>query len=215
MSSDFYGIEQLLTDAGRDAVRRTREFLVKEVEPVINGYWTREEFPHQAYRESPHSAWWARPTSGYGCPGDSYLFDGLMAMEFARADPSLATFHGVHSGLAMGSIYLCGSDEQRDRYLPAMARIETIGAFGLTEPDVGSGVARAPTTAGVTATSGSSTATRSGSERHVRRPGRDLGARRGRRAGEGIRCLDRGRPLHATKPSTRSRCASCRTPTSP
>ena len=67
-------------------------------------------------------------------------------MELARVDSSIATFFGVHSGLAMGSIYLCGSDEQKERWLPAMARMEKIGAFGLTEPDVGSGAAGGLTT---------------------------------------------------------------------
>ena len=66
----------------------------------------------------------------------------MVAMEIARVDASIQTFLGVHSGLAMGSIYLCGSEEQKQRWLPAMARMEKIGAFGLTEPDVGSGVAR-------------------------------------------------------------------------
>src|SRR5690349_15119716 len=63
-------------------------------------------------------------------------------LELARIDCSIATFHAVHSGLAMGSIYLCGSEEQRQRWLPAMRRCEKIGAFGLTEPEVGSGAAR-------------------------------------------------------------------------
>ena len=63
----------------------------------------------------------------------------MVAMELARTDPSIATFSGVHGGLSMGSIYLCGSDEQKQRYLPAMARFDKIGAFGLTEPDVGLG----------------------------------------------------------------------------
>ena len=70
----------------------------------------------------------------------------MIALELARVDPSIATFMGVHGGLAMGSIYLCGSDEQKQRWLPAMARMEKIGAFGLTEPDVGSGVAGGLTT---------------------------------------------------------------------
>jgi glutaryl-CoA dehydrogenase len=66
----------------------------------------------------------------------------MVAMELARTDPSIATFSGVHGGLSMGSIYLCGNDEQKQRYLPSMARMEKIGAFGLTEPDVGSGASR-------------------------------------------------------------------------
>jgi glutaryl-CoA dehydrogenase len=60
-------------------------------------------------------------------------------MELARIDCSVATFFGVHSGLAMGSIFLCGSEEQKERWLPQMARLEKIGSFGLTEPLVGSG----------------------------------------------------------------------------
>ena len=146
MSSDFYGIEQLLTDAGRDAVRRTREFLVKEVEPVINGYWTREEFPYHLIPEIASLGIAGVAYEGYGCPGGGPLLDGVLAMELARSDPSMSTFLGVHSGLAMGSIYLCGSEEQKERWLPAMARMEKIGAFGLTEPDVGSGVAGGLTT---------------------------------------------------------------------
>ncbi|HMH37196.1 MAG TPA: acyl-CoA dehydrogenase family protein, partial [Streptosporangiaceae bacterium] len=76
------------------------------------------------------------------CPGRSFLLDGMVAMELARTDPSIATFAGVHGGLSMGSIYLCGSDEQKQRYLPDMAGFDKIGAFGLTEPDVGSGASR-------------------------------------------------------------------------
>jgi glutaryl-CoA dehydrogenase len=67
-------------------------------------------------------------------------------MELASTDSSIATFHGVHSGLAMGAIYGCGSEEQKERWLPAMARYEQIGAFALTEPEVGSGAARGLTT---------------------------------------------------------------------
>jgi glutaryl-CoA dehydrogenase len=65
-----------------------------------------------------------------------------VAMELSRGDPSIATFFGVHGGLAMGTIYLCGSEEQKQRWLPPMARMELIGAFGLTEPQSGSDVAR-------------------------------------------------------------------------
>jgi glutaryl-CoA dehydrogenase len=63
-------------------------------------------------------------------------------MEIARIDCSFATFFGVHSGLAMGSIFLCGSEGQKKKWLPPMARLEKIGSFGLTEPLVGSGTAR-------------------------------------------------------------------------
>ena len=105
----------------------------KSVAPVINHYWTREEFPHELVPASP-----ARiaglACEGYDCPGGSSLLDGMIAMELARVDSSIATFMGVHGGLAMGSIFLCGSEEQKQRWLPAMARMEKIGAFALTEP---------------------------------------------------------------------------------
>jgi len=147
--SDFYGIEQLLTDAGRDAVRRTREFMAKEVEPVINRLWTREEFPYELIPGFARLGIAGVAYEGYGCPGGGPLLDGVLAMEIARSDPSMSTFSGVHSGLAMGSVYLCGSEEQKERWLPAMARFEKIGAFGLTEPDVGSGAAGGLTTTAV------------------------------------------------------------------
>ena len=72
--------------------------------------------------------------------------DGFVALELARVDSSIATFVGVHGGLSAGSIYLCGSDAQKERWLPAMARMEKLGSFGLTEPDVGSGAAGGLTT---------------------------------------------------------------------
>jgi len=67
-------------------------------------------------------------------------------MEMARTDPSFATFFGVHDGLAMGSIYIDGSEEQKQKWLPPMARFEKIGCFGLTEPLVGSGASGGLTT---------------------------------------------------------------------
>jgi len=144
--ADFYGLEQLLDDAGRDAVQRTREFMTKEIEPVINRYWTREEFPHDLIPAFAQLGIAGVAYTGYGCPGGGPLVDGMVAMELARTDPSISTFSGVHSGLAMGSIYLCGSEEQKQRWLPEMARMEKIGAFGLTEPEVGSGAAGGLTT---------------------------------------------------------------------
>jgi glutaryl-CoA dehydrogenase len=75
---------------------------------------------------------------GHGCPGMSPLARGLVNMELHRGDGSLGTFLGVQSGLAMKSIDLLGSEEQKERWLPAMARLEAIGAFALTEPEHGS-----------------------------------------------------------------------------
>ena len=144
--ADFYALESLLDDDGRALLLRVREFMEKSVQPVINRYWTREEFPFELVPGMAELDIAGMAYDGYGCPGGGNVLDGMIAMEIARIDPSIATFFGVHSGLAMGSIYLCGSDEQKQRWLPAMARLEKIGAFGLTEPEVGSGAARGLTT---------------------------------------------------------------------
>jgi glutaryl-CoA dehydrogenase len=144
--SDFYSLELLLDPAGRELLHRVREFMEKEIEPVVNRYWTREEFPREIIPAMGKLGVTGLPYTGYGAVEGDALLDGMVAMELARVDSSIATFHGVHSGLAMGSIYLCGSQEQRQRWLPAMARMEKIGAFGLTEPEVGSGASRGLTT---------------------------------------------------------------------
>jgi glutaryl-CoA dehydrogenase len=144
--ADFYGLEQLLADDERAQLHRVRAFMEKEVAPVINRYWVTAQFPHELIPGLRGLGIAGLPYQGYGCPGGRPLLDGLVALELARTDPSMATFQGVHSGLAMGSIYVCGSEEQRQRWLPPMARMEQIGAFGLTEPEVGSGAARGLTT---------------------------------------------------------------------
>jgi glutaryl-CoA dehydrogenase len=139
--SDFYSLELLLDPAGRELLRRVRAFMEKEVEPVISEYWTREEFPHELVPSIAQLGIAGLAYSGYGCPGGGSLLSGMVSQEIARVDCSIATFLGVHSGLAMGSIYLLGSQEQKQRWLPAMAAMEKIGAFGLTEPDAGSDIA--------------------------------------------------------------------------
>jgi glutaryl-CoA dehydrogenase len=116
------------------------------VAPIVNRYWTRAEFPFELIEPWAELGIGGLAYEGYGCSGRTFLLEGLVAMEIARVDSSFATFQGVHSGLAMGSVYLAGSEEQKERWLPAMARFEKIGAFALTEPDVGSGAARGLTT---------------------------------------------------------------------
>jgi glutaryl-CoA dehydrogenase len=143
---DFYALELLLSDEDRRLLQAVRALGEKEVAPIINDHWTRASFPFEIVPALRELGTAGLPYTGYGCRGGSFLMDGMVAMELATADPSIATFHGVHSGLSMGSIYLCGSDEQKQRWLPAMARWEQIGAFGLTEPGVGSGAARGLTT---------------------------------------------------------------------
>jgi glutaryl-CoA dehydrogenase len=142
ITSDFYDLEALLDDEDRALLHRVREFMDTEVQPVINEYWTRARFPRQLIPGLADLGIAGAQLSGYGCPGKSALLDGMISMELSRGDPSVSTFMGVHGGLAMGTVHICGSEEQKERWLPAMARIELVGAFGLTEPDSGSDVAR-------------------------------------------------------------------------
>lgn len=138
LGTDFYLMDELLTDAER-AIRDTvRAFCDREVIPVINDYWERAEFPFALIPKLAALNIAGGDIQGYGCPGMSTVAAGLLGLELARGDASICTFFGVHSGLAMGSIYLCGSEEQKQQWLPPMARLEKIGAFALTEPNHGS-----------------------------------------------------------------------------
>jgi glutaryl-CoA dehydrogenase len=141
LEGDFYRFERLLPDHERETLHVVRDFLRKEVAPIANRYWARAEFPFEVI---PGIAALGVVGRAYPeCPGPapSALLSGFLSLEFSHSDPSVGTFYGVHSGLAMGSIARCGSPEQRLRWLPAMARMEKIGAFALTEPLGGSDVA--------------------------------------------------------------------------
>jgi glutaryl-CoA dehydrogenase len=142
VTSDFYELEHLLDEQDRATLHRVRTFMDEQVEPIINEWWTRAQFPRQLIPGLAELGIAGAQYSGYGSPGRSSLFDGMVSMELGRGDPSVATFIGVHGGLAMGTLHLCASEEQKERWLPAMARMELIGAFGLTEPEHGSDVAR-------------------------------------------------------------------------
>jgi glutaryl-CoA dehydrogenase len=138
-NSDFYHVFDLLNKAEQEKILKVRAFMENTVAPVINSYWAEDSFPFEllpAIRELQIAG---LGYEGYECAGGSNLLACYVAMELARIDCSMATFFGVHSGLAMGSIYLCGSEEQKKKWLPPMARLEKIGSFGLTEPLVGSG----------------------------------------------------------------------------
>ena len=141
VDGDFYNMALKLTPEERELQMKMRNFMEEEVKPIANDFWNRAEFPHHIIPKFAKLGLAGIAYKGYGCPGQSFLMEGILAMELARVDVSISTFFGVHSGLAMGSIYLCGSEEQKQEWLPKMQKFEKIGAFGLTEPDVGSGVA--------------------------------------------------------------------------
>ena len=136
--TDFYLLDEKLTDDERGIRDRLRAFCEQEITPVINGYWERAEFPFALVPKVAALQLAGGTIDGYGCPGMSATAAGLVSMEWARADGSMGTFYGVHSNLAMQSIAMLGSDEQMERWLPAMANLDAIGAFALTEPDHGS-----------------------------------------------------------------------------
>jgi glutaryl-CoA dehydrogenase len=135
-----------LGEEDAEIVGRVREFGEKVVAPIINQYWARAEFPFELIPQIANLGVAGLSYAGYGWTARSPMLDGFIAMELARVDSSIATFMGVHGGLAMGSIHLCGSEEQKQQWLPPMHRMEKIGAFGLTEPEVGSAVAGGLTT---------------------------------------------------------------------
>ena len=141
IDTDFYDLHQLLTKEERDSQIQVRDFMQREIKPIVNNFWLKDEFPHQIIPEMAKLNICGLTFEGYGCPGRSSLLEGFLAMEMARVDCSISTFFGVQSGLAMGSIYYCGSEEQKMKWLPSMQKMEMIGAFGLTEPEVGSAVA--------------------------------------------------------------------------
>jgi glutaryl-CoA dehydrogenase len=136
--TDFYLLDEKLTAEERAVRDRLREFCAREVVPVINGYWERAEFPLELVPKIAALQLAGGTVEGYGCPGMSATAAGLVSMEWARADGSMGTFFGVHSNLAMQAIAGLGSEEQKQRWLPAMADLEAIGAFALTEPEHGS-----------------------------------------------------------------------------
>jgi glutaryl-CoA dehydrogenase len=142
LPADFFGYQSLLPEDEQKDLLALREFLDSEVRPRVNAAWAAAEFPMDLIPRFAEVDVVGRPYDWNGRPRASRLFTGFQAMELSRVDPSMATFVGVHSGLAMGSIMILGSEEQRQRWIPSMMRLETIGAFGLTEPEGGSDVAR-------------------------------------------------------------------------
>ncbi len=143
---DFYQFARTLSEDENRIRLKVRAFMEQDVQPIIAGYWERDEFPFEILPKLKALDIAGSTYQGYGGAGWSTTLLGFVMMEMARVDCSISTFFGVHAGLAMGSIYLCGSEEQKRKWLPPMAAMEKIGSFGLTEPDVGSGAAGGLTT---------------------------------------------------------------------
>jgi glutaryl-CoA dehydrogenase len=145
---DFVNAGRLLSDEEKAVRDRVREYVDREVIPGAADYWDRAEFPFEVLPGLGELGVAGGTFSGeYGCAGWNNVAYGLAIAEIARGSGSLATFVHVQGGLAMTAIHELGSEEQKQRWLPAMARCEKIGCFGLTEPEAGSDPGSLGTTA--------------------------------------------------------------------
>jgi glutaryl-CoA dehydrogenase len=147
LRTDYFLLREEFTPAQLGYLEKARAFVHDEVLTVINGYWERAQFPWPLIRKLGEAGLVGDGIEGYGCPDMDPLAAGLVTMELHRGDGSLGTFLGVQAGLAMRSIAMLGSEEQKQRWLPAMARLDAVGAFALTEPDHGSDSVALETTA--------------------------------------------------------------------
>jgi len=146
--TDFIKADRLLSDAEKEVRERVRRFVDREVIPSAAEHWDRAEFPFDLLPGLGELGIMGGTFSPeYGCAGWNNVAYGLAIAELARGSGSLATFLHVQSGLAMTAVHELGSEEQKQRWLPGMARCEKIGCFGLTEPDAGSDPGSLATTA--------------------------------------------------------------------
>ncbi|MGM7666342.1 acyl-CoA dehydrogenase family protein [Microbacterium sp. A93] len=145
--TDYLRLEDGLPDDARRVRAAVRAFVDGHLLPVINGYWERAEFPYELVDPLAATGVVGGAITGYGAAGLSRLAAGLATAELSRGDGSMNTFLGVQANLSMGTINMLGSEEQRQRWLPDMSRLQKIGAFALTEPRHGSDSVHLDTTA--------------------------------------------------------------------
>ncbi|CAH9140950.1 unnamed protein product [Cuscuta epithymum] len=136
--SDYYEFNDLLTPDERNLRMKVRECMEKEVAPIMAKYWEKAEFPFEIIPKLGALRMAGGTIKGYGCPGLSLTASAVAVAEVARVDASCSTFILVHSSLAMLTIALCGSEIQKQKYLPSLATLDTISCWALTEPDYGS-----------------------------------------------------------------------------
>jgi len=135
---DFLAIDRLLTDEERDVRDAVREFVGNEILPGVGEWFERGEFPKEVAKGLAGLGLLGMHLTGYDCAGASAVSYGLACLELEAGDSGFRSFVSVQGSLCMFPIWKFGSEEQKQRYLPAMARGEVIGCFGLTEPDFGS-----------------------------------------------------------------------------
>lgn len=145
--SDYFQLDAFLTPEERSIRKKVREFAETEIAPIIVKYWERAEFPFELVPKLANLKVSGATIKGYGCPGLSILGSALALAEVARVDASCSTFLLVHTCLAMLTISMCGSEDQKTKYLPSLARLDTISCWALTEPNFGSDASSLNTTA--------------------------------------------------------------------
>jgi glutaryl-CoA dehydrogenase len=136
--TDLYRIDDLLQPEERAARDAVAQFVDKEYLPIVGKHFRNGTFPMEVVPRLAELGIFGAPLKGYGCAGMSNVTYGLVLQELERGDSGLRSFASVQSSLCMWPIYSYGSDEQKERWLPGMARGKLIGCFGLTEPDFGS-----------------------------------------------------------------------------
>jgi len=137
-ASDFLDIDAHLSDGEIGVRERIRSFVRERIKPNIEGWYDEAVFPKEIVPEFAELGLLGMHLSGYGCAGRSAVEYGLACMELEAGDSGLRTFVSVQGSLAMSAIHKFGSEEQKQKWLPQMARGEAIGCFGLTEPTAGS-----------------------------------------------------------------------------
>ncbi|WP_434593857.1 acyl-CoA dehydrogenase family protein [Brevibacterium sp. 1718] len=145
--SDLLDLAGLLTDDELALREKVRSFVDERIRPNIAEWYEGAIFPTEIVREMGELGLLGMHLQGYGCPGRSAVEYGLAALELEAGDSGLRTFVSVQGSLAMSAIHKFGSEAQKNRYLPGMAKGEIIGCFGLTEPTAGSDPASMATTA--------------------------------------------------------------------
>ena len=137
-SLDYYEIELLLTEEERFFRDKVRGFVDEECMPIIADHFDKGTFPMKLIPRMAEMGLFGLHAEGYGCKKASHMIYGLICQELGRCDSGLRAMFSVQNSLVMYPIYAFGSEEQKRRWLPKMARGEVIGCFGLSEPDFGS-----------------------------------------------------------------------------
>jgi glutaryl-CoA dehydrogenase len=135
---DFIGFDAMLSEDERMVRETARRFIEDNLIPIIEECNREGRFPRELVKPMGEMGFFGANLHGYGCAGMSNVEYGLVTQELERGDSGIRSFVSVQSALVMFPIYTFGSDEQKDEWLPAMAKGEKLGCFGLTEPDFGS-----------------------------------------------------------------------------